>query len=354
MAGLANTLTQNLRTQYPSKLDKNEDRLSEYGAWELFKMDTVSPESTITPDVIAQAKMSIGNTLQIPVIDGDDVTIGNTRSCTIADYENTSNLVTVTFTTYSFGFTMVPASYMNNDIKYQADFDRKLLKYLKKFAATLGSASVAKLEADKTQVMNSAFIGVGQKYGALAGNAIQVTDAQKNLIFNDLSAIMSEDDFYGRYNVLGSQTLRSIVGEYTNQGATNSTNTQFQFGEYDFGYTNRVSVGAGKAATFYAMPKGTMATVNRNEPDAIAGSIINSENYWDEVRVPIVDLDMGVRYFKECADNSTINGGSGAAHLTGSMKETFIWSTDVAFITSYNSDPVTLAGPIFKAEISAS
>jgi len=70
--------------------------------------------------------------------------------------------------------------------------------------------------------------------------------------------------------------------------------------------------------------------------------------------VPIVDLDMGVHYFKECADNSTINGGSGAAHLTGSMKETFIWSTDVAFITSYNSDPVTQAGPIFKSEIAAS
>jgi hypothetical protein len=224
---------------------------------------------------------------------------------------------------------------------------------LKKFAATLDSAAVAKLEADKTQVMNSSLIGLGQKYGALVGNAVQVTDAQKNLIYNDLSSIMSEDDFFGRYNVLGSQALRSVVGEYANQGAANSTNTQFQFGEYDFGYTNRIAAGAGNVATFYAMPKGTLACVNRNEPDAILGSTINSENYWDEVRVPIVDMDMGVRYFKECADNSTINGGAGASHLTGSMKETFIWSTDVAYITSYNSDPVTEAGPIHKVEISA-
>jgi hypothetical protein len=74
MAGLANTLTQSLRTAYPSNLDKNEDRLSEYGALEMFKMDTMSPESTITPDVISTARNSMGNTLTIPVIDGDDVT----------------------------------------------------------------------------------------------------------------------------------------------------------------------------------------------------------------------------------------------------------------------------------------
>jgi hypothetical protein len=354
MAGLANTLTQALRTAYPSNYDKYEDRLSEHGALALFKLDTIAPNAVITPDVIEMSKMSMGNTLQIPVIDGDDVTIGNVRSCTIADYENTSQLYTVTFATYAFGFTMVPASYQNNDIKYQADYNRKLLKYLKKFASTLDSAAIAKLEADKTAIMNSPFIGAGQKYGALVGDAIQVTNAQKGLIFNDLTAILGEDDFYGRYNVLGSQTLRSIVGEYANQGAANATNTQFQFGEYDFGYSNRVTVGAGKAATFYAVPKGTLAVLNRNEPDAILGSMINSENYWEEVQVPIVDLTMGVRYFKECANNSTINGGSGAAHLTGSMKETFIWSTDVAFITAYNSDPVTLPSAIFKAEISAS
>jgi hypothetical protein len=101
------------------------------------------------------------------------------------------------------------------------------------------------------------------------------------------------------------------------------------------------------------MPKGTLAVVNRNEPDARLGSVVNSENYWEEVQVPIVDLTMGVHYSKECADNSGINGGSGAGHLTASMKETFIWSTDVAFITSYVSDRVTEAAPIFKTEISA-
>jgi len=210
------------------------------------------------------------------------------------------------------------------------------------------------LEIDKTQVMNSPFIGAGQKYGALVGDAIEVTNAQKSLIFNDLSAIMSQDDFYGGYNVLGSQTLKSTVAQYANQGAANSTNTMFQFGDYSFGYSNRATVGATKESTFYAMPKGTLATMNRNEPDAIAGSVINSDNYFETVMVPIVDLEMGVHYFKECANNSGINGGSGAAGFTASVKETFIWSTDVCFVTAYNRDIATLPSAIFKGEISAS
>ena len=354
MAGLANTLTQGLRAMYPNNFDKNEDRLSEYGGYALFVADTVSPESIVSADIIDKAKMSFGNTLSIPVIDGADVTIGSARTCTIADTENVSKLYALTFVTYQFGFTMTPASYFNNDIKYQADYNRKLLKYLKKFAATLDSTAIALLETDKSQVMSSPFIGVGQKYGALVGDAIQVTQAQKSLIFNDLTAIMSQDDFYGGYNVLGSQTLKSTVAQYANQGANNGTNTMFQFGDYSFGYSNRATVGAAKESTFYAMPKGTLATMNRNEPDAIAGTVINSENYYETVQVPVVDLEMGVHYFKECGDQSGINGGAGAAGLTGAVKETFIWSTDVCFVTAYNRDIATEPSAIFKGEISAS
>jgi hypothetical protein len=70
--------------------------------------------------------------------------------------------------------------------------------------------------------------------------------------------------------------------------------------------------------------------------------------------VPVVDLEMGVHYFKECANNSGINGGVGGTGLTASVKETFIWSTDVCFVTAYNRDIATLPSPIFKGEISAS
>jgi hypothetical protein len=100
------------------------------------------------------------------------------------------------------------------------------------------------------------------------------------------------------------------------------------------------------------MPKGSLATMNRNIPDAINNEVINENNWFDIFRYPIVDLDMALRYSKECADNESAVGGS-QPQLKASVKETFIFSTDVAFITAYNRDAVTLPGAIHKAEMDA-
>jgi len=100
------------------------------------------------------------------------------------------------------------------------------------------------------------------------------------------------------------------------------------------------------------MPKGSLATMNRNIPDAINGEVINENNYFDIFRYPIVDLDMALRYSKECADNETAVGGT-QPQLKASVKETFIFSTDVAFVTAYNRDAVNQPGAIHKAELDA-
>ena len=351
---LVNTRLQAIRSQYANTLDKYEDRLSNYGAWMKFVEDTTDPDSIVDADVLAKAGISSGNTLEIPVIDGADVTITNARTCTIADDESTSGFVTVTFATYQFGFTMIPGQYNNNEISYMADFERKIRRYGKKFAETLDNAAITKLEADKTVVMDSPFIGASGKYGALVGDAVDVSAAQKQFFFNDLGVIMEGDDFEGRYNVIGSTTLQSTVNQYLNQGTQNDTNSQFQFGQFDFGYSNRVAVNTagGKESTLYCMPKGTLATMNRNAPDFLNGESINDENFFTTFQYPIVDLEMGLRYFKECADNEAVVGGS-QPQLSASVKETFIFSTDVAFVTSYNRDTVTLPGAIHKAELDA-
>ena len=351
---LINTRLQAIRSQYANTLDKYEDRLSTYGAWMKFVEDTTDPESIVDADILAKAGISSGNTLEIPVIDGADVTISNARTCVISDDESVSGLSVVTFATYQFGFTMIPGQYANNEISYMADFERKIKRYGKKFAETLDSASITKLEADKTSIMGSPFVGAGGKYGALVGDAINVTTAQKQFFFNDLGVIMDGDDFEGRYNVVGSTTLQSTVNQYLNQGTQNSSNSEFQFGQFDFGYSNRVAVdtAGGKESTLYCMPKGSMAVLTRNAPDFLNGESINDENFFSTFQYPIVDLEMGLRYFKECADNNTVVGGT-QPQLSASVKETLIFSTDVALITSYNRNAVTQAGSIHKAELDA-
>ena len=125
---LVATRLQNWRIQNP-QLDRNMTRPCEYGALDFFIEQTDAPNSIISPNLRDRAFASIGNTVQVPVINYDgDVTVSNVRSCTINDDENTSALYTVVWKTYSVGFTMVPTLYMNNEISYDHDFARKMEK----------------------------------------------------------------------------------------------------------------------------------------------------------------------------------------------------------------------------------
>ena len=97
---LVNTRIQNIRAN--SRLDKFELRPSRYGALDLFMDQSQDPNGVLTPELVEKARTSIGNTLETPVINYDEsISIGNTRSVTIADSENTSKMVQFSFTTYS-------------------------------------------------------------------------------------------------------------------------------------------------------------------------------------------------------------------------------------------------------------
>ena len=137
-------MLQNVRVKNPM-LDKNEHRLSEYGAFNFFvQQSRMNP--LLTSEMKEKAKASMGQTLQVPVIDYDGgITISNVRNCTIADAENTSKFVGVTFATYAVGFTMVKAMYSNNEVDYQNDLAKKYLKCARVLGAALDSAALAAL-----------------------------------------------------------------------------------------------------------------------------------------------------------------------------------------------------------------
>lgn len=344
---LVNTLMQPLRAAYKAETaDKNEMRASRYGAWNFFQQQTSSSSGVMTTEVKEIIKNSQGNTIQIPVFDAEDVTISNVRSCTVADSENTTQLITLTFVTYSFGFTMIPARFKNNDIKYQQDFDRKLRKYLLKFAATLDSAAVSTLNTNRNQYFPAAIT----TFYPNVGNALQVTQAQKTDFYNQLQSIHETMDYYEQIHIIGSTTLGAINRQMSAQGQNNAVNLAFQFPQYQFHSTNRITNGAGVNSTLYAVPDGYVATQNRNDIDSMMGSKTGNGKVWDEVQMPIVNLRMGSYYYDDCADKSAMDATT--AHLTATRVEGFQWSTDVCFMTAYNSSPSTRYGPILKAEIS--
>lgn len=344
------TRTQPLRAKYSGEFDKNEYRRSRYGAFDAFVMDTNSSQSILSQEVKDYATNSFGNKVVMPVIDADDVTISNVRSCTWAKSENTSKLVELTFATVSFGFRMYPSQHENNDVSYQQDFDKKLEKYLLKLAAHLDTLAISTLNANKNVVWGDDVTAIYPQ----VGDAMQVAAAGQDDFYNQLSAIFETMDFYGNVHVVANTLHQPIVRRYINQGAGNDTNLAFQFAGYEYHYSNRVAnrqVGDNPAkSTLFAYPEGTLAFLNRNDPDSKAGRTAGDGTQWSEVTLPIVNLVMGSSYKSKCDNVATDLGGENVAGLTASMVEEFSFHTDICFVTAYNSNPATKSGPILKSE----
>ena len=340
------TRLQDWRVSDP-RFDRNMARPCEYGALDFFAQQTGSPNSIISATLRQRAFNSIGNTVQVPVIEYDgDVSVGNTRSCVIADNENTSALYEVVWATYSVGFTMVPAAYMNNEIGYDHDFARKMEKVCRALANALDQAAVTALEAGKTQVLKDA---LGYTF---TSNVINVPNQMATEILGDIDPLMRANCYPGQIHIVGNAGIDSLVRKLAQHGVYNDVNKQMEYGGKVLHYTNNVTNAASQNGTFFAVVDGNVAVLTRVDREALRGTRANFHE-WDVVRLPFIDLPVGSHYYTAVGDQSQ-TWGDATADMTCAMKEYFGFSLDAAFITAYNSDPATVANPIIKAQIAAS
>lgn len=339
---------QNMRL--PSNLDKWVLRASRYGALDFFMMDKDNPMGILSPALQEAAYRSIGRTIQVPVIDFDaSVSIGSSRSVTVSDDENDSAFVTFTFVTYSWGFTMVPSQYMNNEIDYQRDFDRKFMKYLLAVAATWDSAALTALETAKTQVLSD---GLG-KY-SLTSNVLVASLAQQDEVVGDLNPVMSGNDFYGTIHVVGNPGLEShIRNRLLERGQFNEVDKTYQYNDKVFHFTNRLSNAAGHKVTGFAAQEGSTGMLFRFEREAVRGTRMQDGTEWDISLLPMLNIPIGTYFYESKGDFSAL-AGAATADNTRAYKQHFGFAVDVAFVTAYNTDASTHPGPVLKFAISTS
>ena len=218
-------LTRIQNTLAKSNLGKNEYRASRYGALNAFMVQSQDPTGILTEDLKQKARASIGTTLETPVIDYDaGISIGNERTLTIADSENTSRFVQITFATYAWGFTIAPAMYMNNEIDIQRDFDTKMMKYIYKFAQKLDEVALAALAADKTKVLKNKLL-----YD-FSSNSLNAKWTERENVFGDLEVMMGANDFFGQLHIVGDPGVESIMRKLQQHGLYNDANKQNEFG----------------------------------------------------------------------------------------------------------------------------
>ncbi len=339
------TRIQNIRAN--SNLDKYEYRPSRYGALDAFIQQSSDPTGILTPELIEKARTSIGNTLETPVIDYDgNITIGDTRSLTISDSENTSKMVEVNFATYTFGFTIAPAMYMNNEIGIQKDFETKLMKYIYKLAQKLDQDALAKLAAAKTQVIKNPLL-----YDK-TGNVINAKWTERENIFGDLEPIMAANDFFGQLHIVGDAGVESIMRKLAQHGLYNDVNKQNEFGNKVVHLTNNMALPAKKYAQGYAINSGSLGFMTRFERDCLLGTISGDGHEWGIATLPLLNIPCGTYFYDSVGDYSAI-AGAATTDMTRTRKEHYGFAIDIAFMTAYNSSAETLASPIIGFNISS-
>lgn len=338
---LLDTVLTEWRSDYQdTKLDVHEHRLSNYGALEAFALDT---PNLVDPDIIVSERTAASRTEKITVIARKTYSLTTTRACTAIDGDNNSNLVEVSWATLRTGFSMIPSQYRNNHVGYMQDFNRKMIDVQRTFLTQLDTLAATNLNTNKSAVNNAD----GNPY-TVASNTMAVPNADKDNFFNELEAIMNTNDLTAPLNIVASTRTKALVRELYFQGNANDANTQYQFGDQMFHYSNRVSVATGDAYTVFAMPLGSLGYLSWVDIDAQDNNTAISGKEWRKMYMPLLGHDVGVLFQDSCADNST-PAGSG---MEASLKQNYTFSFDYAFINAYNSDTVTLPGTIFKAGIS--
>lgn len=339
------TRIQNIRAN--SNLDKFEYRPSRYGALNAFMVQSEDPTGILTEELKQKARTSIGNTLETPVIDYDaDITIGSTRTLTIADSENTSKMVQITFATYAWGFTIAPAMYMNNEIGIQKDFETKMMKYIYAFAKKLDEAALAALAANKTQVLKNPLL-----YDWSA-NAINAKWTERENVFGDLEVMMGANDFYGQLHLVGDPGVESIMRKLQQHGLYNNVNKQNEFGTKIVHLTNNIAAAEGKYAQGYAVNAGSLGMLTRFERDCLLGTVSGDGHEWGIATLPLLNMPVGTYFYDSVGDYNAI-AGAATADMTRTRKEHYGFAVDVAFLTAYNSAPSTLASPILAFNVSS-
>lgn len=340
------TRLQNWRVENP-EFDRNMARPCEYGALDFFIEQTNAANSIINPNLRQRAFESMGNTVQIPVINYDgDVTVSNMRSCVIGDDENTSALYTVNWMTLSVGFTMTPALYRNNEITYEHDFARKLDKVCRALANAMDVQAIAALEANKTQVFKD------KLYYTVTANVVEIPWAARMEFLGDMNAIMRANCYPGMLHVVGNAGIDSTVAKLAQHDIYNDVNKRNEYAGKVFHYTNNIANEAGKFATAYIVEDGNVGVLTRVDREALNRTKANFHE-WDVVRLPYIDLPVGSHYYTAVGDMSGI-AGDASADMVCNVKEYFGFSVDIAFLVAYNSDAENVANPIIKVEVAAS
>lgn len=353
----AATVLQNLRhtrREQGHRVDGYElrSRAGNVGFTRLFQQDTpllLGSESLRNGVVQMIKNMSDERTHEIVVMDKGTVNKKVSRSCVITPQQNSSQLLTVNFTTLVYDFDMLPQQLYNggrgnNEIQYAEDFEQKLVNIEDDALASVEASCIAAFLGYKT--VDTAYNAQTPYTIDVVNQCMSVPLAEHIDFLNQIDGIVSLHKFgNGALNIVGSTMYQSDIRRYaendslkviSGEGVSNSVegwqlaNKSFRFSDYlpaIAGVKNRVAVA--KPSSF--------ALVTQNPPAFQEGVTTSDGVRFEETgALPISGFSMGHQFKTEC-----LNGKE--------TQEFHQFSINYATITAHNSDPANEASAAFEA-----
>ena len=218
-------------------------------------------------------------------------------------------------------------------------------KVCRALATAMDIQAIAALEANKTQVFKDSL------YYTITGNSVQIPWNARMEFLADMNAMMRANAYPELLHVIGGAGFDSLVRKLAEHDIYNDVNKRLEYDNKVFHYTNNIQNEAGVFATGYIVADGNVGVLTRVDREALNRTRANFHE-WDVVYLPYIELPVGSHYYTSVGDQSAI-AGAASADMVCNVKEYYGFSVDIAFLVAYNSDPETVANPIFKVELAA-
>jgi hypothetical protein len=320
------------------------------------------PGSFISPDSIAQLqRISGARGHQIPVIKDEEVVVVTTPgfSQIPSNLPNSDKYSFTAFDVFS-GMRFYPASYENNTVGADFEKNNRMRRILRSMATKVEEILVAQMELRKTQILNftaQASQGAGTFSFDAPTDTLSISkDAQREVMWANLNALMRANKLPGMYSFVGSP-LATLSQDNSQQqsGPNNNVNYQYQnnlFPRERIYDSHFLTPGADNFSGFF-MRDGSLGTIENWPYDFRNNTVLSGgDRRWSiaPAELQYVRMRPAVYFNNEATDASAlIQAGSGTDTnlIMTTFEEMALWLRFYV-VYPYQTDFATRANDIVK------
>ena len=256
----------------------------------------------------------------------DSQSVGTSRAASLTGAMGTSTRDTLTFVTYSREFTLSDDNARNNTQNAAKQLAAQIKNARLDIGAAIETAAITKLEAFRNTVDVSSPMSTWDS----SGYKNVVATADEDRYFNIIEAEMQMRDYNGPLQIVNYGTLNELKFWQTAQGAANSSNLQFQYGNKMMYTSNSITNSSDHVGTSYVVEEGSLGLVDWIPPKNRNG-LMNHANFdFTSMPDPFGIFDNFALAVQKKVQDSTSND----ADIGGNSQDA-VWlyemSIDVAF-----------------------